>query len=157
MTNWTGEIEAASIEQIRQGSDGTIHVIDADAGGIVQGLKRVDENLNLRYSEAGDYYVVYFIDKNGDYGTPGEKQLVATYQELDGRIVRDVERLNWENRRPGYSFADELERMEAQAEKDYQHRQKEAIGESAGRLAHALRKDMNMTDYRAFIPRDIEG
>lgn len=147
---WDGEIEAATVEQVRQGSDGTLHLIDADAGGVVAGLKRIDENLNLRYSDAGNYYVVYYEKE------PGQKELVGTYQHLDSRIVKDVERINWENLRPGYSFADELDRLDKEAEKAFNHRQREAIGESAERLAHAMRKDLNMTDHRAFISRGVE-
>lgn len=151
---WDGEIQAATVDQLKAGRDGTIHIIDADAGGVVAGLKRIDENLCLRYSEAGNYYVVYYLGTDPETGQP-QKQLVATYQTLDGRIVTDLERLNWENRQPGYSFADELDELDKKAEKEFNCKQREAIGESASRLAHAMRKDLGKNDYRAFISKDL--
>ena len=110
---WTGEIEPASIEQIKAGRDGKMHLITQDAGGIAQRLQEIDERLHLRYSEVGQYYVVYAREHNQEAGSG---YMVATYQELDGRIVRDLERINWLNQQPDYSYADELEKQHELAE-----------------------------------------
>jgi len=146
---WDGEIAPATVQQIREGRNGKMHVIESDAGSLVIRMKEIDPNLHLRYSEAGDYYVVYLQD-----GV--HQELVATYQECDDRIVKDLERISWENRQPGYSFADELEKRDAKAEKEADHARREALGENAERLAHALRKDTNRTDHRIFVPGEKE-
>ena len=143
---WDGDIPPATIEQVREGKNGKVHVITEDAGGVAAGLRQVNPNLFLRYSEAGNYYVVY-------HRNPDTKQdeLVKTYQECDGRIVEDVARIRKENETPGYSLADELERKESEAEKAREDAFSEQIGDAAERLHHALRQDTKTTN-RAFIP-----
>lgn len=142
-------IKPATIEQVQAGADGKFHVIDNDAGGIVARLKRLDENLNLRFSEAGNYYVVYYQGQNGP-------ELVATYETLDARIAEDIERMDYAMKQPGYNFADELEKLEAEAKREEDYRQKEAMGESAQKLAHALRKDMGFDQGKIFVSKDIK-
>lgn len=146
--SWSGEIEPARIEQIRQGQNGKMHLITSDAGGIAERLKEIDPRLHLRYSEKGEYYVVYAREENDP---PGSGYMVATYQELDGRVLKDLERIKWLNQQPDYSYADELEKqnLKAEALKDYEFSQK--IAENAERLAHAIRKDLGNTTDRAFI------
>jgi hypothetical protein len=152
MSQWTGEIEPASIEQIKAGRDGKMHLITQDAGGIAQRLQEIDERLHLRYSEAGQYYVVYARELDQQ---PGSGYMVATYQELDGRIVRDLERINWLNQQPDYSYADELEKQHqlAEAARDWEFSQK--IGENAEKLAFAIRKDLGYDQDTAVITKDI--
>ena len=136
---WTGEIEPATIEQIRRGKDGKMHLITEDAGGIAQRLREIDPRLHLRYSEMGEYYVVYAREPHEPEGTG---YMVATYQVLDGRIIKDIERIKWLNERPGYSYADELEQKnkEADAKRDAEFSAK--IAENAEQLAWAIRKDL---------------
>ncbi len=153
MSTWTGEIEPATVQQIREGRDGRMHLIESDAGSLVMRMRELDPNLRLRYSEAGDYYVVYYRKDDEPEGT-GE--LVATYKECDDRIVKDLERIAWENRQPGYSYAEELEKRDKEAEKKFNHKQREAIGEKGERLAHALRKDLGKTGHKIFVPSDVK-
>lgn len=141
---WTGEIEPATVEQVRQGRDGKMHVISADAGGVVDRIKQVDPRLNVRYVEAADYYAVYSKEGESEY-------LVGTYKELDQRVAADIEKVAWKNRQPGYSLADDLDDLEARAQKEFDAQQYEKIGESAEELAFALRKDLHKDKYRAFI------
>jgi hypothetical protein len=146
--SWTGEIEPASLEQVKRGRNGKLHLITEDAGGIAKRLKEIDSRLHLRYSERGEYYVVYAREEDD---LPGTGYMVATYQELDARIIKDIERVRWLNEQPDYSYADELEKKNAEAEaaRDYAFSQK--IGENAEKLAWALRKDLGLTDHTAFI------
>ena len=143
---WDGEIEAVSIDQFREGRDGRIHLINADAGGVVARMKRIDPGLSLRYSEAGDYYVVYWV------GPDGQQELVATYQELDQRIAEDLERIEHMQHQPGYSYAEELDKKDAKAEADADHARREAVGEMGERLAHAARKDLGYDKHRIVTP-----
>ena len=137
--SWTGEIQPATIEQIRQGKDGKMHVITEDAGGIAQRLREIDKRLHLRYSERGKYYVVYAREENEPEGSG---YLVATYQELDARIVKDLERIKWLNEQPGYSYADALEEKNAEAEAKREYDFSQKIKENAEQLAWAIRKDL---------------
>lgn len=144
---WDGEIKAATIDQFRKGQDGRMHLIDADAGGVVARMQRIDPGLRLRYSEAGDYYVVYWTD--------GEKEeLVATYQELDQRIAEDLERIEHMQRQPGYSYAEELDKKDAEAKKKAEQAQSEALGDAGEKLAHAIRKDKGVP--RVFISKGLK-
>ena len=150
---WTGEIEPARIEQIRMGQNGKMHMITADAGGIADRLREIDPRLHLRYSEKGEYYVVYAREENDP---PGSGYMVGTYQELDGRIIKDLERIKWLNQQPDYSYADELEKqnLKAEAIREYEFSQK--IAENAERLAFALRKDLGYAGDKAVITKDIK-
>ena len=148
--NWDGEIEAATVDQVRQGRDGRTHLIDSDAGGLVIQMQEIDPNLRLRYSEAGDYYVVYYEGKNGT-------ELVATYKECDDRIVKDLQRIAWENRQPGYSFADELDKADKKAEAEFDKKQFEKVGEKGEELAFAMRNALGKNDHKIFVKRDIKG
>jgi hypothetical protein len=151
--SWTGEIEPATIEQIRRGRDGKLHLITEDAGGIAKRLKEIDPRLHLRYSEKGEYYVVYAREEQDP---PGTGYMVATYQKLDGRIIKDVERIKWLNERPGYSFADELEKKNAEAEAKREADFSEQIKMNAEELAFAMRKDLGMKTKIA-VSKDISG
>jgi hypothetical protein len=146
--SWTGEIEPASIEQIKRGRNGKLHLITEDAGGIAKRLREIDPRLHLRYSEQGQYYVVYAREENDP---PGSGYMVATYRHLDGRIIRDIERVRWLNEQPDYSYADELEKKNAEAEAAREYEFSQKIGENAEKLAWAIRQDLGLTDNTAFI------
>lgn len=146
MGNWDGDIAPASIEQVREGRNGKIHLITEDAGGVAAGLRQINPGLKLRYSEAGNYYVVYFKDPDTHV-----EEFVKTYQTCDARIVEDIARIRKENESPGYSYADELDKQEQDAEKERDRQFTEKTGDAAERLHHAIRKDLGLTN-RIFIP-----
>jgi predicted restriction endonuclease len=149
--SWTGEIEPATLEQIRMGRDGKTHVITQDAGGIAQRLREIDHRLHLRYSELGEYYVVYAREDDQPEGTG---YMVATYQTLDARIIKDIERIKWLNEQPGYSYADELEKKNEEAEAKREHDFSEKIKENAEELAWAIRKDLG-DQGRIVVEKDV--
>lgn len=127
------------MEQIRLGRDGKMHLITEDAGGIAQRLRDIDPRLHLRYSELGEYYVVYAREEHEPEGTG---YMVATYQQLDARIVKDIERIKWLNEQPGYSYADALEEKNAEADAKRDAEFSAKIAENAEELAWAIRKDL---------------
>lgn len=127
------------MEQIRLGRDGKMHVITEDAGGIAQRLREIDSRLHLRYSEKGQYYVVYAREEHEPEGTG---YMVATYQALDARILKDIEQIKWLNEQPGYSYADALEEKNAEAEAKREYDFSQKIKENAEQLAWAIRKDL---------------
>lgn len=144
--SWDGEIEPATIEQVRRGKNGKVHIITEDAGGVAAGLRQIDPGLNLRYSEGGEHYVVYFHNPDTH-----RDELVKTYRECDQRIVHDVARIRKENLTPGYSFADQLEAQDRAADRAKDHAISEQLGEAGERLHHAINKDAGVKN-RIVVP-----
>lgn len=139
------EIRPASIAQVAQARDGRMIEIGDDVGNVAKSLQQIDPGLRLRYSEAGEYFVVYWRPDEWD---EGDGQLVLTAQECDQRIVKRVQEIA----QPGYDFAAELERLDEQTRTEKEHEWSERVGETGERLAHALRKDRGYDQSRVFIP-----
>lgn len=139
------EPTAASFDQVRTTPSGEMVEIEADVLDIVKQIREIHPDLRVRYSEAGDYFVVYqILQENGH-----EKlQLVTTAQELDGRLVTRIRKVT----SPQYDLAKELEENEAALMKQHRHEQREKIGEVSERLMHALRKDMNAQRVSVRVP-----
>lgn len=148
---WNGEIRpsTADLEQVLMGADGQFIHIDAEVNEIAAQLKALDSRLHVRYSESGGYFVIYSREEHEPEGTG---HAILYPEELDGRVVKEIERVLWKNRQPGYSYAAELEEKEAADKKQRDYEFSEALGESAERLAHALRKDLNMDKHRIVVP-----
>lgn len=134
------DIEPASVAQVRRGLGGHLVLIEEDVQDIARDLQRIDPSLFLFFSPDEEFWVV--MQKVGD-----EEQLVTTTRDLDRRLVDRVRQVC----SPGYDLIGELERLEAQAERDADHARRESLGDGAERLAHALRKDLGLDNSRAFI------
>lgn len=144
------EVPAASIAQVALGKNGEWVQIDDDVQGVANALHQIDPHLCLRYSLAGDYWVVYW---KPDGAERGDGHLITTAVELDHRLVKKIERIYWQCRQPGYSFADEVEAQDAAAEKARQDAFSEQVGEIGERLAFALRQDLQ-NKSKIVVPRD---
>lgn len=152
---WSGEIAPASLAAVRQGTRGEMITITEDVQNVAADLKRIDPRLHLRWSEKGGYFCVYARE---DHMREGEGWLVGTYEELDQRIVRDIEKTYAKFRDPRYSFADELEAKEDEAKARREYEFSQEIGENAERLAWAIRKDLGDGDKKhAFIGEGVPG
>lgn len=124
-------IQAASLTQIARARNGRMVVIDDDAGAVAAQLREIDPALRLSVSDVTGHYVVsQMLDD-------GTEHLVLTALELDGRIVRRVREIA----HPSYDYAADLEAVEAEAEREQDHKRRERVGEIGERLAHAIRKD----------------
>ncbi len=150
--DWTGELAPANFAQVRLGKNGRMVTIDSDVGGVVKQLKEIDPRLHVRWSEKGDYFVIYCREEHEPEGTG---YAVLYVPELDGRVVKAIQEIAWKNRQPGYSLGKELDAVEDKAEKDRQEKFSKQIAENAELLAWAMRKDLGDTSYKAFIPKDI--
>ena len=129
------EIEPANIDQVKRARNGKMITIDKDVGGVVQEIKRINENLHVRYSDAGEYFVVYHRNPE-----TGDESLVTTAQELDHRLAKRMEYLNSGQ----YDYLLELEKIQNRREKQKDERLKEQIGIIGEELAHALRTDLGI-------------
>jgi hypothetical protein len=126
------DIRPANLAQLHRAKDGRMVMIDDDVLNIARDLNQIDENLKLRYSEEGEYFVVYQILPTGD------QQLVLTSQDLNPQIVERIRQIGHSS----YDYAKELEKQDAQAERDRLHANRERDGEVSERLAHAVRRDL---------------
>jgi hypothetical protein len=122
--------------------------IDDDVAGVARGLAQIDHRIRLRYSEPGEYFVVYWRPDDWEQEAG---YLIFTAQEVDHRIVKRMEEVYAKCNAPGYSFADEVEKVEAEAEREKDHAWHEQHGETLERLAHAMREDTHRNQDRVFI------
>jgi hypothetical protein len=157
-------IEPARIDQVLRARDGRMVPIDKDAGGVAEDLHRIDPHLKVRFAEHGDppFWAVYWQSDDGR-----DTYLVLTAEAhqsdsgvwtgLDQRIVRRIEEIDPRNR-SGYNYAKALERKDAQARAEHEHRFREQVGEIGEVAAHAIRKDLG-SRYRgrAFVTRKPDG
>jgi hypothetical protein len=143
-------VDPASIDQIRQGRDGRVHVIDADVGGVAEDLKRIHPGLGVRYHEASDHYSVFFESEDGT-----ETYLITTALQLDHRIVDRIREIDRDGR-SGYDYAKELEEGTLKARERALAAFRDRVGEHAEQAAYAIRRDMGERyKGRAFIPRAV--
>lgn len=138
------EIKAATLAQVQRASDGRMIQIDDDVLGIARQLKEIDEGLCLRWSESGEYFVIFHRNPE-----TREENLVLTTQELDPRVIERVRKVGSKS----YDYVAELEKAEAQAERDNDHRIREQAGPVAERVVHELRK---AEGSRIIVPRGIK-
>lgn len=145
------EIAPASLAQLTRARGGHLVEIDPELQGIANDLARIDPNLRLRYSEAGEYFCVNYQPENGD------GYLIFTAQELDERIVKRMEEVYWRCNQPGYSYADDVETAEAKQKREDDHAWTQKNGELMERLAWALRHDTNRNQHKAFIGEGVKS
>jgi hypothetical protein len=156
------DIQPAHVDQVRRASDGRFVEIHADAGNVVDDLKRIDAGFGVRFAENGDppYWHVYHRTDDGD-GRRTDRLVLSVkayrtgsgvWAGLDQRVVRRVELIGHES----YDFAGEVARQNAQADRDRDRVFAERIGAHAEQAAAAARKDLGLRyQGRAFIPRSV--
>lgn len=130
------DIPTVPVDLIARDRMGNKVLIESDVCNVAADLKSIDERLKVRWSEVGEYFVVYTEEPKGDGSV--DQSLVLTSYELDQRIVKRVQKIM----HPSYNYANDLERIEQEAKKDQDRKFDEQVGEAGERLAHALRKDL---------------
>jgi hypothetical protein len=146
------EIRPASLAQISKGRSGQLVAIDDDVQGVANALFEIDPHIRLRYSEAGEYFVVYY---KPDEWEEGDGYMIFTARDLDHRIVQKMREVHARCLNPGYSLAAEMEKAEAEAKRQADHQWSEEHGEMHERLAHALREQAGYDKQRIFVPEGI--
>lgn len=122
--------------------------VESDVFHVVERLKRIDPGLSLFFHKSREVFVLYWKGLN-DKGELVE-DFVGAYTELDGRLVHLIEKLAARENRNRYDLVKELERLEAQKDRDFEREQLNRIGPVAEQLAHALRNDLGIKN-RAFM------
>lgn len=145
------EVRPANLAQITKGRKGQMVQVDDDVQGIANALAKIDHRIRLRYSELGEYWVIYYLPDHPDF-EEGDGDLIFTATELDHRIVKHMEQVYWKCQQPGYSFADEVEAAEEKKKKDADDEFTESMGEMYERLGHALRQDTLRNKFRITVP-----
>lgn len=149
------EIRPATFTQVAKARDGRYITIDDDVQGVANALNAIDTHIKLRYSEAGEYYVVYWSDDPSaaeeDDRDGNTTYLIFTAQDLDQRMVKKMEEVYWRNRQPGYSLADELDKADAEDKKRKEAEFTQENGEMYERLAHSMRKELGYNQSRIFV------
>ena len=122
--------------------------VESDVFHVVDRLKRIDPGLKLSFHKAKEVFVLRWEGLNDK----GElvNDFVGAYTELDPRLVHLIERLAARENRNRYDLNAELEKLEAEKDREFQHEQDERLGPAAEQLAHALRKDLGVKN-RAFM------
>ena len=122
--------------------------VEADVFHVVDRLKRIDAGLHLSYNRRDEVFVLQWkgLNHEGQY----EEYLVGAYKELDARLVHLVEKLAARGDRNHETLAKELERLDAEKDREAAHVFSERQGPVAEQLAHALRKDLGIKN-RAYM------
>jgi hypothetical protein len=142
------EVRPASLSMVQSTVEGDKVRVDEDVQNVARDLREIDAGLKLEYDTVQRFYAVKWEHLN-QRGELVEK-LVLTALELDQRIVERVRYINL----PDYDFAREIERQEAQAQRDADRERLDTVTGPAGeRLRHAIRKDLGFED-RIFVPGD---
>lgn len=136
------DIPLATHEQVIQAGD-DYYIINARDSTIIKEINDVDNRLHVKFNPRHEFFVLFAKEKTRE----GENEyLVKTFTKLDARIVQRVKEIS----DPSYDFIKEGEDLENKLDKEKLNRIHNKIGDTAERLAHALRKDLGVKTH-AFI------
>jgi hypothetical protein len=122
--------------------------VEDDVLGVVKHLKSIDPGLKMFFDFGQEIFVLYHEGLN-EQGHVVDR-LVGAYKELDQRIIKLIERIDAQGR-GRQDLATELEKLEAQKDREQRHEQMERVGELGEELHFALRKDLGFANSRAFM------
>jgi len=115
--------------------------IDNDVLGVAERLKSIDPGLVLMHDKGQGIFVLYHEGFNER--AEWVETFIGAYTELDQRIVNLIERIDGQGR-GRYDLVKELERLEAQKDRENEARVHEQFGAAAEELRHALRTDLQL-------------
>ena len=125
------DLQPASIAQVREGGKRRI-TVTADVGEVVKQIQEIDSRLGVIWDDDGEFFAV--VEQDGP-----KQRLVLTALELDHRVLQRLRELASED----YDYVAEMDRMDAVADREKDHRFMQEVGENAEVMAHALRKDLS--------------
>ena len=140
------DIPAGSMNVVRDTLRHGMVAIADDVQGIARDLQEIDPSFKLFRAEAEDLWVVWQEQDLPD-GSHAENLVTTMTGPLDKRIVQRVREITSGD----YDLVAEIEKREAEVEREQDHKRREQIGPVAERLLHAMRKDTGIKD-RVFLP-----
>lgn len=148
------EITPGTISQVQRAlHSGKMVAVDHGPHDVATRLQEINDELHLHYDPYEDLWIVMQARHMADGSV--KEHLVTTARECDGRLVQRVRQITDSS----YNVADELDRLEAQADRAHHNRQAEAFGDASEKLAFALQQDLGRHEIgktaksRAFVPR----
>lgn len=133
------QLQPASITQVRQGKKRRI-TVEADVGSVVAQIKEIDPRLGVIWDDDGEFFAV--VEQDGP-----KQRVVLTALELDHRVLNRLKEIASAD----YDYVAEMEKIDAVADKEKDHRFSQEVGEVAEQMAHALRKDLQHKG-RIYVP-----
>lgn len=125
------------------GRDGRLIEIKQDVLDVCARLREIDPALGVDYNEGNGRWRVKELCADGRYRT------VKWFDALTADVPEVIQRLL------KVDYLKEIDRMDAQADRDKDHAFHEKVGPIGEELAFALRKDRGYDKQKAFVPRDI--
>lgn len=124
--------------------------VEGDVLDVAATLRSIDPGLRLMFDrnvpwEDGRGQGIYVLYHDG-FNPQGQRveEFVGAYRELDQRIVNLIRRIDAQGR-GRHDLARELDRLEAQKEREREAQQSERMGPLAEHLRFALRRDLGVT------------
>lgn len=140
------DIPAGSMNTVRDTLRHGLVAISDDVQGVASDLQEIDASLFLYRDEEADLWVVW-QEKHQPDGSVTENLVTTMRGALDKRLVHRVRRVAADD----YNLAAELERSDAEAEREQDHKRRETVGPVAERLLHAMQRDTGVKN-RIFLP-----
>jgi hypothetical protein len=138
----------ASLGQLQLTNKLEMVPVENDVLGVVARLKNIDPGLKMFFDFGQEIFVLYHEGLN-EQGHVVE-QLVGAYKELDQRVINLIERIDAQGR-GRHNLVAELEKLEAEKDREQRHEQMEKVGALGERLHHALRKDLGLGGSQAHM------
>lgn len=136
-------LQAATVTRTMRGK---MLVIEDDVQGIARELAELDDSLHLHYSPEEDVFVVSQHIPGAD-GSVTEHFVCAMRAPIDKRLVHRVRQVTSDS----YDINAELDKTDAEIERQRNHDHRENVGPVAERLLHAMRKDLHLDKDRTFL------
>lgn len=138
-------IPTGTIAQVSKAMKGVRSItIDNDVHGVAVRLAELDPTLRLQVTEE-DGEILWLVvqmcrnnipDPNGDE----EKFVTSMKGELDQRLLKRMEQVAGR----GYDLVAEIEKAEAEADRENERQRLETMGPIAEKMMHALRTDFDV-------------
>jgi len=131
--------EKSSFVVVRKGREGRMVEIESDVLDICKQIKAIDSRLGVEYNELSAQFRIY------ELGRDGKRRTVMWVSELTADIPEHLRKLAIQD------YVKEMDRRDAQADRDRSHRFHEQVGEIGERLLHAARKDLGVKN-KIYVP-----
>ena len=136
------DVPLATHDQVVQAGD-DYFIIDAATCSMAKEINDIDNRLFIKYNRRQDFFVLFAKEETREGLV---EYYVKSFTKLDPRIVERVKEIS----DPSYDFIKEGEQLEKEWDKEKMYAIEQRIGDTADRLAHALRKDLGVKS-RAFF------